>query len=105
MEKVIIAEILGDGSPYLEDVTNSTILLRETRSSKDKRAVIHTFDSRESADRFCIGFRNEVIEKLEAENRELKRLLFEVTHSEERKKATESLWIPIIRECINDHWG
>ena len=102
MDKVIVAEIMGDGSPYLEDITNSTILLLETSSSNDKRAVIHVFDSQESADRFCVGFRVENIERFEVENMELKRLLFEVTHSEERKKITEPLWIPIIQKYYEE---
>jgi len=102
MCKVIVAEIMGDGSPYLEDITNSTILLRETSSSNDKRAVIHVFDSQEEADRFCIGFRVENMERLEAENMELKRLLFEVTHSEEHKKLTEPLWIPVVHKYIEE---
>ena len=102
MAKVIVAEIMGDGSPYLEDITNSTILLRETSTSNDKRAVIHVFDSQESADLFSVGFKIENIERLEVENMELKRLLFEVTHSEERKKITEPLWIPVVQKYIEE---
>jgi hypothetical protein len=39
--------------------------------------------------------------ELEKENLELKRLIFEITHSDERKKITECLWIPIVHEYSN----
>jgi hypothetical protein len=57
-DRIIIAEIFGDGDPYLEDITASTIRLRETRTSKDKRATIHVFDTQEQVEEFCIRFRN-----------------------------------------------